>query len=400
MASFFILGLFTSTIGVVLPYLESYYSLTDTQVSTIFLVAPVGYILASSLTSLVHLRLGQRGIAVIGPLFQIVFAAGAAANPPFPLLLVAVACGNFGAGLLDASWCAWAAGRENANAVSGLLHGSYSAGAAVGPFVAGALLAGGRPWYHWYYVLLTFSLLELLVLPLAFRHEDATRYRQDKNHYPTQSSESTTLLSHAKSLLSRPVIWASAGYLLTYAGTELAISDWIVVYMLRARHATPYLASLCSSSFWVGMAVGRFSLGPVTDRFGVRAAVVVYILFDIASDLLFYAVDAPVAAVILTAALGFWCGPLFPSAIVRLNSSLPRELHVPAVAFVASVGQVGGAVLPFGLGVVAERCGIGVFQGVIFVQMAASLGIWMVFPSGVEGTDDGCRQDVVGPVLP
>ena len=159
MLSFFILGLFTSTIGVVLPHLEKYYGLTDIQVSVIFLVAPVGYILAAQLNGLVHLRLGQRGVAVIGPLFQILFASGAAAHPPFPLLLLAVAAGNFGAGLIDASWCAWAAGLQNANTVSGFLHGSYSAGAAVGPFVAGTLLsAGQRPWYHWYYVLVRYGL--------------------------------------------------------------------------------------------------------------------------------------------------------------------------------------------------------------------------------------------------
>jgi hypothetical protein len=158
MLSFFILGVFTSTIGVVLPYLERYYHLTDIQVSVIFLAAPVGYVLAAQLNGLVHLRLGQRGIAVIGPLFQLLFAGGAAAHPPFPFLLVAVAAGNFGAGLIDASWCAWAAGRENANFISGLLHGSYSAGAAAGPFIAGTLLSAGRPWWHWYYVLVRTSL--------------------------------------------------------------------------------------------------------------------------------------------------------------------------------------------------------------------------------------------------
>jgi fucose permease len=186
------------------------------------------------------------------------------------------------------------------------------------------------------------------------------------------------------------VTWVCAAYLLTYAGTELAISDWIVVYMLRARHASAYLASVCSSGFWIGMALGRLGLGYVTDRIGVRRATVVYILCAMASDLLFAAIDVPAASVVLMALLGFFCGPLFPSAIVQLNLLLPRDLHVPAVSLVASFGQVGGALLPFGLGALAQKVGIQVFQAAIFAQLAASLGIWMLFP---RPSSTACSED-------
>jgi len=53
--------------------------------------------------------------------------------------------------MLDGSWCAYAAGMENAGFVSGLLHGSFSVGAAVGPFFAGALMEKGMEWWVWYY---------------------------------------------------------------------------------------------------------------------------------------------------------------------------------------------------------------------------------------------------------
>ncbi|KAJ9131825.1 MFS general substrate transporter [Pleurostoma richardsiae] len=385
MLSFFVLGLFTSTIGVIIPLIEGYYNLTDIQVSVIFLVPPIGYVLAAQLNGLIHLRFGQRGIAIIGPLFHLVFAGGAAVHPPFLVLLLAVAAGSFGAGLVDASWCAWAAGLENANAISGLLHGSYSVGAAAGPFFAGSFLsAGHRPWYHWYYVLVVASLVELLVLPFAFRWEDAKRYREDKHHAAFEEG----FLAHAKDLVNRPVMWACAAYLLTYAGTELAISHWIVVYMIRARHASAYLASVCSSGFWIGMAVGRVGLGYVTDRVGIRPATVIYLLCAMASDLLFGAIDTPAASVVFMALLGFFCGPLYPSCIVRLNLLLPRALHVLAVSFVASVGQVGGALLPFGLGALAQKVGIQVFQTAIFAQLAASLLLWTLFPRPPSTTND------------
>lgn len=156
MYSFFTLGLFVASVGVVLPHLEAFYTLTDTQVSLIFLVVPIGYISAAQLNDLIHRNFGQRGVATLGPIFQLVAAVIVCSHPPFWLLLVGHVIVAFGAGLLDGSWCAWAAAMSNT--ISGLLHGSFSVGAAAGPFLAGSVIeASGRPWYMWYYVLVRMS---------------------------------------------------------------------------------------------------------------------------------------------------------------------------------------------------------------------------------------------------
>ena len=158
MYSFLVLGLIASSIGVMIPQLEWFYHLNDTHVSLIFLITPVGYLLAASSNHFIHMKLGQRGIAIVSPLCHLLFTSLVSVHPPFSLVLVSSAIGGFGTGLLDASWCAWAAGMRNANAISGLLHGSFSVGASLGPFLASAMLANAhRPWYTWYYFLVTSS---------------------------------------------------------------------------------------------------------------------------------------------------------------------------------------------------------------------------------------------------
>ena len=153
MFSFMVTGLFNASIGVLLPPISHHYNLTDLHVSFIFLCGPIGYVLASPSNASIHALLGQRGIAVIGPLLHTLAALGIAAHPPFPIVLVAFVVNAMGIGLVDGSWCAWAGGLERANVVSGLLHGSYSAGAAVGPFATGLWIAKTtRPWWEWYYV--------------------------------------------------------------------------------------------------------------------------------------------------------------------------------------------------------------------------------------------------------
>jgi fucose permease len=180
-------------------------------------------------------------------------------------------------------------------------------------------------------------------------------------------------------MLRHPATWCCAAFFLADVGVETAISGWIVSFMLRSRSAMPYLAGLSSSGFWAGMAVGRLALGPLTDRIGVRRATVMYFILAVLTEILFVVLPHAIVSVVLMVILGFLMGPLFPSGVIVLTQLLPKELHVAAVSFVASLGQVGGALLPFGIGAVVEGMGIGVFKYAILVQSVLAMLLWMVF---------------------
>ncbi|KAL0935587.1 major facilitator superfamily transporter [Colletotrichum truncatum] len=371
--SFVVVGLFTSTTGVVIPHLEEHYKLTDIQVSAIFLVMPIGYIIASWRNDFIHNKFGQRGIATIGPLCHLVYAATASFRPPFPVFLLAAAIGAFGIGLIDGSWCAWVAALRQANTLSGLLHGSFSTGAAICPYLVGIMLSeSGSLWYRWFYVLSFASAIEIVVLLFAFRHEDSEKYHKSKLHQDIATGQATK-----GAIFKYSATWTYATYLLVYVGAECTISGWIVAFMLRVRHASTYASSLCSSAFWAGMAAGRLMLGLVTDKLGVRRAVVIYLLFAPAFVVLFIVIRVLWFSVFSMALLGFFMGPLFPSSIVQLVELLPKELHVASVSFVASLGQVGGALLPYMLGAITQLVGLQVFQYMLLVQFAILLVIWI-----------------------
>jgi fucose permease len=393
MVSFSTLGLFNSSIGAVLPLARHHYSLTDLHVSLLFLAGPIGYIFAAQCSDAIHCRFGQRGIAIIGPIFQIIATVLVALHPRFGWVLVAFGLQGVGTGLLDGSWCAWAGNMEKANTISGMLHGSYSAGGAAGPFLVTVITTSHRPWYLWYWVLVIQSFAELLVLTVAFWDETGTVYRHSKR------SDMLDSKIDAKAIFRFRATWLCALYFLTYVGTETAISGWVVSFMLRNRDATPYEASLASSGFWIGMAIGRLLLGFGTDRIGVRRATVLYFLFAGVLEVLFAVLSSPIASVVLMTLLGFVMGPLFPSGVVVLTRLLPGELHIAAVSFVSSLGQVGGAFLPFAIGAVVQSLGIGVFRYAILLQTVLSLGVWLAFArvrttvSSGETRQEASRED-------
>lgn len=390
--SFVVLGLIISTPGVILPRLEDHYHLDDAKASLIFLVAPVGYLVGAWLNDRIHRRLGQRGIAVIAPVFQAVFTVliGTVHDPHrggFPVFLVATSIGNIGNGLIDGSWCAWAGGLggQRTNTVQGLLHGSFSIGAGLGPFLAETMFSVGKtPWWTWYYVLLGAIFAEAVALCLAFRFEDADRYRADLERSrtgPYGGAEGRRPEMHARTMFKYAATWICAAYFLVYVGTESAISGWVITFMLRVRHATPYLASFSSSGFWTGMAVGRLVLGLVTDKLGVRRATAAYLTIAIILQALLATIDVAAVSIALVALIGFFLGPMFPSGVVLLAQLLPKQLLVGAVSFTAAVGQIGAAVSPFILGSLAQALGIYIFQVFILAMLAVTLLVWVLFPA-------------------
>ncbi|KAI9149080.1 Bypass of stop codon protein [Paramyrothecium foliicola] len=271
--SFIVLGLFTSSIGALLPSFEQYYSLSDRQASYIFLFVVGGYVLGAQLNDFIHSKFGQRGVAIIGPAAHLISVSGASLHPPYSILLILIAIGAFGTGTLDGSWSSWAGALEKASTISGLLHGAFSTGAAAGPALVGALLSMEQgKWYQWYSVLAVASLTELLCLSYAFWVERAEAYRQSLAH----NAGSATVLG----ALKYRVVWGCAIYLLAYVGFESAISGWVVVFMGRQRHASRFLASLSSSGFWgvalcspirgFGVIPRRYDMLPISRCYHVR----------------------------------------------------------------------------------------------------------------------------------
>ena len=150
--------------------------------------------------------------------------------------------------------------------------------------------------------------------------------------------------------------------------------------MRRIRHLAPESSSIAASSFWFGMAIGRLLLGFVTESFGLRGSVTAYILLSTIAQILFRQITASTQLSFLLLGLnGFFCGPLFPSGILLLATKLPKQSHVGAVAAAAAMGQVGGAVAPLGIGLLADKFGIGHLLDVVLMLSAVMLVIWVVF---------------------
>ncbi|KZN87414.1 Bypass of stop codon protein [Penicillium chrysogenum] len=373
--SFLVMGANDAAYG-----LESYYHLSYTIVSLVFLSPLVGYTVAAFLNHRIHYTLGQRGVAIIGPACHLIAYVINCIHPPYPVLVVAFIFAGLGNGLEDAAWNAWLGNMANANELLGVLHGIYGAGAVISPLVATSMIAkGGLPWYYFYYVMTGCAAIELVVSGACFWKSTAADFRASN-----VSSADNKKGGLRNALFKRPaarVTWLCALFLLGYVGVEVALGGWIVTFMIRVRQGGAFASGMTATGFWLGITVGRVILGFVTPRVGEKVAISqVYIVCSMAFALVLWLVPQFYVSAVAVSLQGFFLGPLFPGVVVMVTKLLPRHLHVTSIGFVAAFGGSGAAILPFAVGVLAQAKGVQVLQPFIVALSGAILLTWLGLP--------------------
>ncbi|KUJ19598.1 MFS transporter-like protein [Mollisia scopiformis] len=375
--SFFTVGMNDGSYGALVPHLEKYYTLSYTVVSLIFLSPFVGYSLSSILNNHVHIRLGQRGVAIIGPACHLVSYIIIANHPPYPVLVVMFIFVGFGNGLIDAAWCAWIGNMANANEVQGVLQACYALGATVAPLIAtGLISSGGLGWYSFYYIMIATSTLELLTSSTTFWSQTGTIYAAENPRDPSSSSST----GRTREALKNKLTWIFALFIFGYMGAEISLGGWIVTFMANVRHANAFASGATATGFWAGMTVGRLGLSFLTAKLGEWKSVILYLSCAAALELIFWLVPNLVVSAVAIALMGVFMGPMFPTAIVLVAKLLPKSLHVGTIGFATAFGGSGGAIFPFIVGAIAQAKGVKTLQPVILALLVAIAGLWIVLP--------------------
>ncbi|KAL6364696.1 hypothetical protein LRP88_00667 [Fusarium phalaenopsidis] len=373
--SFIIAGMNDAAVGALIPYLEEYYDLTYTVVSLIFLTPFAGYSVAAFTNARIHVKFGQRGVAIMAPICHIITFIALAVHPPYPVLVVCNMVSGFGNGLTDACFCAWIGKMDKANSVQGFLHSCYSLGALFAPLIATSMVDTAKlPWYTYYYVMIGISVVELVGLAVTFWHKTGEVYRAEHVRENDSGGAGT------REALKSKVTWLCSLFFFAYMGVEVGLGGWVVTFMLRVRKASALASGASSSGFWAGMACGRAFLGFVTERYGERLCLSIYLAISVGLQLVFWLVPQFIVSAVAVAFLGFFLGPMFPGAVMMTAKLLPAKIHVSAIGFAMAIGGTGGTVFPFAIGAIAQSKGVQVLQPIILALIVVVTGVWLSFP--------------------
>lgn len=170
-------------------------------------------------------------------------------------------------------------------------------------------------------------------------------------------------------------------------GTEVTAGGWVVEFLIRVRNGAPSKVGYVASGFWGGLTVGRLVLAEPTHRFGDRRMVFLYLVLAIGAQLIFWFVPNLITSAVMISILGFLLGPFFPTGVLVSMRLMPRELHVPAIGFMSSMGQAGSAAFPFLTGAIAAKKGVKVLQPILVALLVAMIILWKLIPKVAKRTD-------------
>ena len=117
------------------------------------------------------------------------------------------------------------------------------------------------------------AVVELFFTVACFWDSDGASFMEARKQEPGHDAETGGLRKILFTMPAARVTWICAVFLLGYVGIEVAVGGWIVSFMQKVRHASPFDSSMTSTGFWLGIAVGRIILGFVTPLIGEKIAI-------------------------------------------------------------------------------------------------------------------------------
>lgn len=292
-------------------------------------------------------------------------------KPPYPVFVLSFFISGVGLAYQDAQANTFVGNVHNAHRWLGVLHGIYGLGALASPLIATAIAAHTTKWHYFYLIALGVAAVNVVSLAYAFR---ATMGQ------PVSGARETATKDLGRAISNRKVLLLSLFFFLN-VGTEVTAGGWVVEFLISVRHGVPSHVGYVASGFWAGLTLGRFVLADVTHRYGDKRMILLYIALALGCQLIFWFVPNIIANAVMISLLGFFIAPFFPTGVSVATKLLPREQHVAAVGFVATIGQAGSAAFPFLTGAVAARAGVAVLQPVLVALLAAQGVVWMFIPA-------------------
>jgi fucose permease len=130
----------------------------------------------------------------------------------------------------------------------------YGVGGTMGPLIATSFVRGGYHWSTFYFIPLGIAALCLGWCGWAF-----LGYEKDTtlHHSPETGGTPPSRFARSKKVFtSKPTIFG-AMFIFAYQGAEVAISGWIVSFLVSYRGGDLSQVGYVTSGFWAGITLGK-----------------------------------------------------------------------------------------------------------------------------------------------
>ncbi len=338
--AFISLGLPDSLLGAGWPVMHTELGVSVSFMGIISMVISGGTIVSSLLSDKLTHKFGTRAVTVASVLLTVAALFGFSFSGSFSMLIIFAVPYGLGAGAIDAALNNYVALHYKAKHMS-WLHCFWGVGAIISPFIMSFALKNLN-WNSGYrivgFIQLAIALLLLVTLPV---------WKINK----TESTADTKRVGLTAALKIKGVPFLLIGFF-AYCAAEATAMYWASTYFTEVKGISGDRAASFAALFYIGITLGRFASGFITERLGDRRMILLGTgILACGIMILLIPVRSYMTAFAAFLVIGFGCAPIYPCIIHSTPANFGAENSGAIIGIQMASAYVGSTFIPplFGL---------------------------------------------------
>ncbi len=348
--SFISLGLPDGLLGAAWPTMGPELGAPVSYAGIISMIISVGTIVSSLLSDRLTYHLGCGKVTAISVGMTAAALFGFSFCDSFWQLCLWSLPYGLGAGSVDASLNNYVALHYTSKHMS-WLHCMWGVGAAVGPYIMGFILSGGR---HWTFGYRSVGVIQIVLTIVLFLTLSLWKERKGNEHVDANSSKPMTMREIVKIPGAKEVMIM----FFCYCALEQTAALWASSYLALYKGVEAERAAFFASMFFIGITVGRALNGFLTIKFNdtqlIRMGLAI-ICVGIVVMMLPMGENISLAGLLL---IGFGCAPVYPCVIHSTPEHFGAEKSQAIIGVQMACAYVGICLMPTLFGVIANHISV------------------------------------------
>jgi fucose permease len=355
--AFISLGLPDSLLGSGWPVIHNDLNVSISFMGVVSMVISGGTIVSSLFSDKLTRKLGARIVTVSSVFLTAIALFGFSFSDRFWMLIVFAVPYGLGAGAIDAALNNYVALHYASKHMS-WLHCFWGVGTIVSPFVMSYALTNST-WNQGYrivgFIQLGIALLLLATLPVW------------KVHQNTNGHQETKSLGLTDALKIKGVPFLLIGFF-AYCAAEATAMSWASTYFVEVKGINTERAAEFASLFYIGITVGRFISGFVTDKLGDRKMIVIgTCILSCGVISLLIPTSYDLVSLIGFVVIGLGCAPIYPCIIHSTPDNFGAENSGAIIGIQMASAYAGSTLIPPLFGLLGNLIGFKILPVYLFV---------------------------------
>ena len=363
--AFVSMGLPDSLLGSAWPSIYEGMNVPISAVGIVTILISSGTVISSSLSDKVIRRFGTGMVTVVSTVLVAVSLFGFSLARSLPALCIWALPYGLGGGSIDAALNNYVALHYKSRHMS-WIHFFWGVGAAASPYIMSATLTRGYLWTTGYRIVGVIQAVIAVLLFLSLPIWKKSLSAEEENSAAKLSLKQILQLPGARQILVA---------FFCYCALESSAGLWAASYMTLHKGIDPSTAAAWASFFYLGITIGRFFNGLISDRLGNRlmgrigqGTIVLGVVF-----LLLPLGRAGSFAGLLLVGLGD--APIYPCLLHETPQNFGKENSQAIMGKQMACAYIGSTLMPPVFGLIADKISISLYPA--YLLLFAAILIFM-----------------------